>query len=187
MVSQLAFQRLMGSRRACHRNCKRLGTMPVGLAAATMSLFSLLFFASCGGMTQLAPTAPSPLPSGSISNVTQPPVAPSLDRAIHGTVGPFDDEAPSCFADLFPCERFNFSLPHEGPIEVTLTWEGDSRALFVQLYWEGRWLAHEDVAPRGGASRIAFLRPKMEANDYELRIVSREPTLAIPFTLIVKY
>src|SRR5688572_13949573 len=105
MVSQLAFQRLMGSRRVCHRNCKRLGTMPVGLAAATMSLFSLLFFASCGGMTQLAPTAPSPLPSGSISNVTQPPVAPSLDRAIHGTVGPFDDEAPSCFADLFPCER----------------------------------------------------------------------------------
>ena len=161
--------------------------MPVGLAAATMSLFSLLFFASCGGMTQLSPAAPSPLPAGSISNVTQPPAVPSLDRAIQGTLGPFDDEATPCFADLFPCERFNFSMTHEGPIEVTLTWEGDSRALFVQLYWEGRWLAHEDVAPRGGASRIAFLRPKMEPNDYELRIVSREPTLAIPFTLIVKY
>jgi hypothetical protein len=187
MVSQLAFQSTDGLQPCLSQELQTFGPMPVGLAAATMSLFSLLFFASCGGMTQLAPAAPSPLPSGSISNVTQPPVGPSLDRAIHGTVGPFDDEAPSCFADLFPCERFNFSLPHEGPIEVTLTWEGDSRALFVQLYWEGRWLAHEDVAPRGGASRIAFLRPKMEANDYELRIVSREPTLAIPFTLIVKY
>lgn len=106
---------------------------------------------------------------------------------MHGTVGPFDAEAQPCFADLFPCETFDFTLPHEGPIEVTLTWEGPPRALFVQLYWAGRWLAHEDVAPREGPSRISFLRPRMEPNSYQLRIVTREPAAAIPFRLVLGY
>jgi hypothetical protein len=102
-------------------------------------------------------------------------------------LGPFDAEAQPCFADLFPCEVFDFTLSHEGPIEVTLSWQGNARALFVQLYWQGQWLAHEDVAPREGPSEISFLRPRMEANEYQLRIVSREPTVAIPFRLMVRY
>jgi len=70
---------------------------------------------------------------------------------------------------------------------VTLTWEGAPRALFVQLYWAGEGLAHEDVAPRSGPSRISFVRPRMEAARYEVRVVSREPEREIPFTLTLTY
>ena len=70
---------------------------------------------------------------------------------------------------------------------MTVNWEGDARALMVQLYWAGEGLAHEDVAPRDGPSRIWFRRPLMEASSYRLRVVSLEPGKAIPFTLTVKY
>jgi hypothetical protein len=154
----------------------------LGLAVATLPL---VFVASCGGTTLMTPTTPS-APAAMASAVSE---GPSLlpGREMHGVLGPFPDTAPRCFADLFPCETFDFSLDAEGPIEVALAWEGSSRAVFVQLYWEGRWLAHEDVAPAGGPPQIVFLRTSMEANRYQLRLVSREPAQAIPFTLVLKY
>ncbi|HEY5617566.1 MAG TPA: hypothetical protein VIK60_06440 [Vicinamibacterales bacterium] len=156
-----------------------------GRLAATA--LSLALATSCGGMTDLTPTAASERPPASPFSLTDAPVSSPHGRELEGTIGPFDAGTLPCFANLFPCETLDFTLPHEGPIEVTLTWEGHARALFVQLYWEGRWLAHEDVAPRGGPSQISFLRPKMEANDYQLRIVTREPALAIPFRLVLSY
>jgi hypothetical protein len=144
-----------------------------------------VFCASCSGATALSPTGPSVLPPA--PGAVEIPASSLSGRDIQGTLGPFDGEARPCFANLFPCEVFDFTLSHEGPIEVSLSWQGNARALFVQLYWQGQWLAHEDVAPREGPSQISFIRPRMEATDYQLRIVSREPTLAIPFRLVVRY
>jgi hypothetical protein len=145
----------------------------------------LVFAVSCSGMTELQPTAASALPPGPTAAAA--PVVSHPGREIQGVLGPFDAGAQTCFADLFPCQTFDFSLSQEGPIEVTLTWQGNARALFVQLYWQGRWLAHEDVAPREGPSQISFIRPRMEATDYQIRIVTREPGQAIPFRLLVRY
>jgi hypothetical protein len=136
-------------------------------------------------MTALHPTAASVLPPGQTAAAA--PVPPQPGREIQGVLGPFDAEAQTCFADLFPCQTFDFTLSQQGPIEVTLAWQGPPRAVFVQLYWQGRWLAHEDVAPREGPSQISFVRPHMEATDYQIRIVTREPGLAIPFRLLVRY
>jgi hypothetical protein len=57
----------------------------------------------------------------------------------------------------------------------------------VQLYWAGEGLAHEDIAPRTGPSRISFRRPLMEAVGYRLRVVSLEPENTIPFSLTINY
>jgi hypothetical protein len=134
------------------------------------------------------PSSPTAWPAvtPAVTPVSSSPVLASRQQ-VSGTVGPLRPPDPPCFAGLYPCETFNFSLEREGPIEVTLTWDGDSRALRVQLYWEGQWLAHEDIAPRGGPSQITFVRPKMEANVYQVRVVSLEPDRAIPFSLIVSY
>jgi len=140
---------------------------------------SLVFVTSCGGMTALSPAGPSspPAPTG---------VTP-LARVITGAVGPLGDGTPPCFADRYRCEVYGFALEREGPIEVTLEWEGAPRAMMVQLYWAGEGLAHEDVAARSGPSLISFLRPRMEAANYRIRVVSLEPATTIPFTLTVKY
>jgi hypothetical protein len=155
---------------------------PAGLATVFLSL---IFLISCGGMTNLTPTAASGLPPHSTPSAVG--ASPVSGHEMQGTIGPFPPGARTCFADLFPCEVFTFSLPHEGPIELAMSWDGNPRALFVQLYWAGRWLAHEDVAPREGPPEISFVRPIMEANSYELRIVSREPQSAIPYRLVIRY
>ena len=157
-----------------------LGWLRLGITAVL-----LVFAVSCSGMTALQPTAASALPPGPTAAAS--PVVSQPGREIQGVLGPFDAGAQTCFADLFPCQTFDFSLSQEGPIEVTLTWQGSARALFVQLYWQGRWLAHEDVAPREGPSQISFLRPRMEATDYQIRLVTRQPGQAIPFRLLVRY
>lgn len=161
-----------------------------GVIAAGLSL---IFITSCGGMAALSPTGPSATFAPAISaaaSPTAPPAAPAPAAPFHvitGAVGPLLDGMPPCFADRYPCEVYDFSLPREGSIEVTLTWEGQARALMVQLYWAGEGLAHEDVAPRNGPSRISFQRPKMEAANYRLRVVSLEPGATIPFTLTLTY
>jgi hypothetical protein len=93
----------------------------------------------------------------------------------------------ACWADRYPCEIYDFTLPQSGAIEVTLAWEGQPRALMVQLYWAGEGLAHESVAPRTGPSRINFRRPLMEAATYRLRVVSLEPDNSVPFALTITY
>ena len=157
-----------------------------GLGIATVAL-PLVFITSCGGMTQALPTAPSAAAAAASATAGQEGPLLLSAREMHGVLGPFSADAPRCFANLFPCETIDFNLEAEGPIGVSLTWEGAARAVFVQLYWEGRWLAHEDVAPVGGPSQIVFLRPRMEANRYQLRLVSREPDRAIPYTLVLRY
>lgn len=169
---------------------ERVPIMNGFLIAATG--LSLVFVTACGGMTALSPTAPSATPSGTApaAGVPAPPAptaATPLPQVITGSVGPLRDGTPPCFADRYPCEVYDFVLERDGPIEVTLTWEGTTRAMMVQLYWAGEGLAHEDVAPRSGPSRISFLRPRMEAANYRIRVVSLEPASTIPFTLTLKY
>ena len=160
-----------------------------GVIAAGLSL---VFITSCGGITTLAPTGPSSTLATTVSTTASPtapaPAAPvPTSRLISGTVGPLLEGTPPCFADRYACEVYDFSLLHEGSIEVTVTWEGPPRAMMVQLYWAGEGLAHEDVAPRNGPSRISFQRPKMEAANYRLRVVSLEPGSTIPFALALTY
>jgi len=164
-----------------------------GIVAVALSL---VINASCSGMPTLEPTgrslalvqAPSFVPAASVTpSLTAP--APFLPVSVptSGTVGPLLKGEPPCFADRYPCEMYDFSLVREGSIEVTMTWEGAPRAVLVQLYWAGEGLAHEDVAPRNGPSRIWFRRPLMEAANYRLRVVSLEPDSAIPFTLTLTH
>ena len=172
-----------------------------GIVAVALSL---VITASCSGLPTVEPTgrlsalglAPSRVPAPSVVpavSVTASPTAPapaaSLPVSVQtgGTVGPLLDGAPPCFADRYPCETYDFSLVREGSIEVTMTWEGPPRAMLVQLYWAGEGLAHEDVAPRNGPSRIWFRRPLMEAANYRLRVVSLEPESTIPFTLTLTH
>jgi hypothetical protein len=150
---------------------------------------------SCGGLTALSPTAPSSAFSQSIATAAAPAVpAPPPDpapvpasRTVHGVVGSVNSGAIPCWADRYPCQTYDFTLSQPGAIEVTVTWDGEPRAVKVQLYWAGEGLAHEDIAPRTGPSRITFRRPMMEAASYRLRVVSLEPDLTIPFSLTVNY
>lgn len=154
---------------------------------------SIWFSTACGGSAPLPPPGLSSTfavsaDRATISPVTSaPPMARSGSVTSSGTVGPLREGMLPCFAERYPCETYDFSLVREGSIEVTMTWEGPPRALLVQLYWAGEGLAHEDVAPRDGPSRIWFRRPLMEAADYRLRVVSLEPDHAIPFTLTLTH
>ncbi len=156
---------------------------------------SSLLIASCGGLTTLSPTAPSAALSQSVA-ATSSPAAPAPSprpapvpaaQTVTGVVGAVSSGASPCWADRYPCQVYDFTLSQAGAIEVTLTWDGQPRALMAQLYWAGEGLAHEDVAPRTGPSQISFRRPLMEAASYRLRVVSLEPDNAIPFSLTINY
>jgi hypothetical protein len=125
------------------------------------------------------------MPTAAVSTTPLPGALRSL--VIRGTVAPLRGEASPCFAERYNCQAYDFFLSEEGPIEVTMTWEGPPRAILVQLYWAGEGLAHEDVAPRDGPPRIWFRRPLMEAASYRLRVVSLEPDSSIPFTLTLTH
>src|SRR3989442_1649570 len=108
-------------------------------------------------MTVLSPVGPSLIVGASAPPAAAPvaPVPPSgtpTSRVLSGAVGPLVGGALPCFGGCYPCEAYDFSLEREGPITVTLEWDGGPRALMVQLYWAGEGLAHEDVAPRTGPS-----------------------------------
>ena len=156
---------------------------------------SVLFITSCGGMVTLSPTGPSaplsPPHTAAASPVAPPLPAPAASfptgQTVHGVVRSIGEGAAPCWADRYPCEIYDFSLEQPGTIEVTLTWEGQPRALMVQLYWAEAGLAHEDLAPRTGPSRISFRRPLMDATSYRLRVVSLEPESRTPFDLTVSY
>ena len=161
----------------------------------TLVSLSLLIITSCGGVTTLSPTAPSAAFSQTTA-AAAPPAAPAPSpgpapvpaaQTITGVVRSTAAGAAPCWADRYPCQVYDFTLSQAGAIEVTLTWDGQPRALMVQLYWAGEGLAHEDVAPRNGPSRIWFRRPLMEAADYRLRVVSLEPESTIPFTLTLTH
>jgi hypothetical protein len=165
-------------------------------SVALISLSSL-FIASCGGMAALSPTSPSrtfaqtPATTASPAPAPVPVPAPAAgaptSQTISGVVPPLRGGVAPCWADRYPCEVYDFTLPQSGAIEVTLNWEGQPRALMVQLYWAGEGLAHESVAPRTGPSIINFRRPLMEAANYRLRVVSLEPDNSIPFALTITY
>jgi hypothetical protein len=108
-------------------------------------------------------------------------------ETITGVVAALQVGDVPCWANRYACEAYDFELQQVGPIEVTLTWEGQPRALMTQLYWAGEGLAHEDVAPRTGPPRINFRRPMMEATYYRVRVVSLEPDQSIPFALTISY
>lgn len=161
-----------------------------GVVAVSISLVVLTSYC---GMTTLSQTGPSStaallprVPTAPFAGLAPAAYEPA-SRVITGTVGPLREGTPPCFADRYPCEVFDLSLPRPGPIEVALTWLGAPRAMLVQLYWAGEGLAHEDIAPRAGPSRIWFQRPMMEAAAYKVRVVSLEPASRIPFKLTLTH
>lgn len=147
---------------------------------------------ACGGITTVGPSrtvgVPVVTPSFSAASAPSAPLAPLLfaplpsTQTISGTVFPLGQSAP-CFLERYPCQIYEFAMPQEGSIGVTLNWDGQPRAMLVQLYWGDGLLAHEDVAPRSGPSQIAFRRGLMEPNTYRVRVVSLEPDHAMPFIL----
>jgi hypothetical protein len=142
---------------------------------------------SCGSIAPMSPTSPTAMFALPAATPPGAPLAAARSLPISGVVQPLSQYPTPCWADLYPCEIFEFSTSREGPIEVNLAWDGAPRALRVQLYWVGGTLAHEDIAPASGPSRISFTRPRMEAAAYRLRVVSLEPQNAIPFTLTIAY
>jgi hypothetical protein len=163
-----------------------------------------LLFTACGGLTTPSPTSPSPM-SAAATALLQGSVAPEsgtgtpapahavgpdvpsglvpLQRMIAGTVGPLANYPGPCYVERYACERYRFALEKQGAAEVTLSWNGGSRAMLIQLYLAGAGLIHEDLAPRDGSPTITFRRVDLPATEYELRVVNMEPTVAHPFTL----
>jgi hypothetical protein len=157
---------------------------------------SLLFTTACGGFTAVSPTAPSMnntlTPTASTAPAAQPthavgPDVPkglaSSEQMITGSVGPLTAYPQPCYEERYACEKYGFTMQHDGAVEVTLTWQGGSRAMLIQLYRAGAGLVHEDLAPRDGAPTITFRRTDISAMDYELRVVNMEPAATHPFTL----
>ena len=85
--------------------------------------------------------------------------------------------------ERYACERYRFTLQHEGAVEVTLSWQGGARAMLIQLYRAGAGLVHEDrrAARRRADHHVPPGRPP--ADGYELRVVNMEPDVAHPFTM----
>jgi hypothetical protein len=150
-------------------------------------------------MTGVAPTAPSviaaappTLASTQVAASPQPthaagPAVPTgltpAQQVMTGTVGPLASYAQPCYLERYACERYGFTMQHDGAVEVTLSWEGGSRAMLIQLYRAGAGLVHEDLAPKDGAPTITFRRTDIAAMAYELRVVNMETGVAHPFTL----
>ena len=160
-----------------------------------------LLATACGGLTTVSPTAPSSmLSTAAVPPQTSVVPAPAPTRAIgpevpsglvssqqviDGTVGPLVNYPGPCYVERYACEKYRFVLQKEGAVEVTLSWQGDARAMLIQLYRAGAGLIHEDLAPRDGSPTIAFRRVSLPAIEYELRVVNMEATVAHPFTLTV--
>lgn len=159
-----------------------------------------LMLAACGGFTSIAPTSPSPTVSARIgdagSSVQVPTPAPthavgpdvpaglvSTRQVITGAVGPMASYPGPCYVGMYACERYRFTMQHDGAVEVTLSWQGGERAMLIQLYRAGAGLVHEDLAPRGSAPTITFRRTDIAAMEYELRVVNMETAASHPFTM----
>ncbi len=133
----------------------------------------------------MMPTSPSATFSTTRALAPEPTPAPApgTRQVVSGTVKPVADGGPRCYFGLYACETYNFSLPNDGGVEVALTWNGNERALMIQLYRADLGLLHEDLARRGTTPTISFSRPDLAAMDYQLRVVSLETGNAVPFTL----
>lgn len=157
-----------------------------------------LLLAGCGGFTSVSPSAPSATISSQIATTASSPgaapapthaVGPDVpaglvpsEQTITASVGPLANYAAPCYVERYACERYPFTMGHDGAAEVTLSWQGGARAMLIQLYLAGAGLVHEDVAPRDGAPTITFRRT-LPALDYELRVVNMEPAVTHPFTM----
>jgi hypothetical protein len=136
--------------------------------------------------TTPAPTPPPATADPAPTHAVGPDVPAGLTptaRTITGSVGPLTSYPAPCYVGLYPCERYRFTLQHEGAVEVTLSWQGGPRAMLIQLYRAGAGLVHEDVAPRDGAPTITFRRTGLEPMEYELRVVNWEPDTTHAFTM----
>jgi hypothetical protein len=157
-----------------------------------------LMLTACGGLTTLQPTAPSataftqvsapaaPITSAPIPTHAVGPDVPAglvpTTQVIQASVGPLASYPAPCYVGLYACERYRFTLQHDGAVEVTLSWQGGSRDMLIQLYRAGAGLVHEDLS-QNGASSITFRRVGLEPMEYELRVVNWQADVAHAFTL----
>jgi len=166
-----------------------------------MAIGMSLLLTACGGFTNVSPTSPSPTVSAQVSTTAAaqaPTPAPThavgpdvpagmapTRQVISGSVGPLSSYPAPCYVGLYACERYRFTMQHDGAVEVTLSWQGGERAMLIQLYRAGAGLVHEDLAARGSAPTITFRRTDITAMEYELRVVNMESAAAHPFTLLL--
>jgi hypothetical protein len=75
-------------------------------------------------------------------------------------------------------------MQKDGAVEITLTWQGAPRAMLIQLMRVSGGIVQEDIAPVDGPPLISFRRTGITPQDYEIRVVNMDPTIATqPFTL----
>jgi len=160
-----------------------LTTACSGLTALPSSPSSVVFPQNASISSPAAATS-TPAPTHAIGPDVPAGLTPSM-RTITGSVGPLASYPGPCYVGLYACEKYGFTLQRQGAVEVTLSWQGGSRAMLIQLYRAGAGLVHEDVAPRDGAPTITFRRTALEPMDYELRVVNWEPDVAHAFTMTV--
>jgi hypothetical protein len=183
---------------AVHRKLQCVQAMEPRMVAVALSL---LISTACGSFTAASPAmggssaslspvtllSPSPTPVPAAATRSAGPDVPAglipTAEAITGAVGPFTDGMPACYLERYNCEKYHFTMQRDGAVDVTLKWDGGSRAMLIQLYRSGAGLVHEDVAPKDGPPEITFRRVDITPMDYELRIVNMEPTVTHPFTL----
>jgi len=157
--------------------------------------FSLLVTACAGSTTAPSAVAVSASTSSAASvafapqpsvHTIGPEIPPGLvptQEVIDGSVGPVGPDWPPCYLERYACEKHDFTMERDGAVEVTLRWEGNSRAMLIQLYRAGAGLVHEDLAPRDGPPEITFRRTDITAMDYELRVVNMETNATHAFEL----
>ena len=160
-----------------------LTTACSGLTALPSSPSSVAFPQNAS-ISSPATAASTPAPAHTIGPDVPAGLTPST-RTVNGTVGPLASYPAPCYVGMYACERYDFTLHRQGAVEVTLSWQGGSRAMLIQLYRAGAGLVHEDVAPPDGAPSITFRRTGLEAMDYELRVVNWEPDVAHAFTMTI--
>jgi hypothetical protein len=142
-----------------------------------------LLAGACGSIDDLAPTGPSSNLVTGLVLAPEPGPAGPTQQVFTGTVKPVAEGGPRCYFAMYSCDTYNFTLNNAGGVDVTLSWQGNERALMVQLYREDVGLIHEDLARRGAAPTISFERPDLAAMNYQLRVVSMETGSAVPYTL----
>ena len=130
----------------------------------------------CGGLTTLAPSNALAVPA--LTPTFTAPVAPSptetmpSTRTIAGTVFPLSQQAP-CFLDRYPCQVYEFALPAQGTIGVTLNWDGVQGAAGYVLE-AGSSAGSSDLATLDTASTATtFTAANVGRGRYYVRVRAR--------------
>lgn len=152
----------------------------------SLTTLALLFLIGCDSRGPVAPSAPSPVSPSPPSPGRGPDAISGIEVKV-GTVvsGTIDSRDPVCYPNWDSsgrCQQFDLTVPADGTLNVTLTWEGPSRdvydpELFVRtpngswVYSQGLWPAkHARVLTAAGAPCRIVVIAYGPAQPFELRL-----------------